>query len=222
VLVLLGPVLGLVAILRHQTLSELAQAAGTAIWQSLSLTVVATLHLISMVYVASLPLPGMGALLLMFALTVVLWWAVGPWQRLRAMVSAGAAVAGAEVSAGKPRARLEDRVRSAVSGAQERARTPLPDEDEQWRPMRPEAASYEPYRADQGSPPSAGPRAEGSDTIRREPAPTPGADRVGRHRDDDPVVVVDMPRRRRPPPDDGVPANDPPARPVPVREERDA
>lgn len=159
-LVLLGPVLGLVAILRHRTLAELGQAAGTAVWQAIVLTVVATLHLVMMVHIAGLALPGIGALLLMLAATVVLWWAVGPWRRLRSMVSVAAAVTGAEVSAGPSRRGIDaSALRAALREAStERRSVPYGD-------ARPEGSSPVSATAERLPDPPARPEQRGLPTV---------------------------------------------------------
>ncbi len=154
VVVLLGPVLGLIAILRQQALSELVRAVGTAIWQALYLTIVAAVHLAAVVYIAGLDLPGVGSLLLLAALTTVLWWAVRPWQRLRSMVAASAAVAGAEVSAGKPRRRIDfdlDTLRAGGRAVMDRVGPPQPPDPDEWRPRRPEAAPDGPSSPDRAA-----------------------------------------------------------------------
>jgi hypothetical protein len=74
---------------------------------------------------------------------------------------------GAGVGAGpEPGTGRMDRARSVATDAWERSRTPLPDEDEQWRPMRLEETSrQDPAPAD--SPDSAG---------RQEPVPVDRSD----------------------------------------------
>lgn len=102
-LILLAPVLGLVAILRNQTLVEMFRAGGAAVWQALFLVIIATVHLSAMVFIARLAPPGIGAVLLMTALTIPLWWIAGPWRRLRSMVTAAGAAANVDIPAPGPR-----------------------------------------------------------------------------------------------------------------------
>ena len=112
------------------------------------------MHLAAVVYIAGLALPGVGSLLLLAALTTVLWWAVRPWQRLRSMVAASAAVAGAEVSAGKPRRRIDfdlDTLRAGGRAVMDRVGPSQPPDPDEWRPRRPEAAPDGPLSPDRAA-----------------------------------------------------------------------
>lgn len=102
-LILLAPLLGLVAVVRNQTLTEMFRAGAAAVWQALFLVIMATVHLAAMVAISSLALPGIGELLLMTALTIPLWWIAGPWRRLRSMVSAAGVIVNADIPAPGPR-----------------------------------------------------------------------------------------------------------------------
>lgn len=95
-LMIMGPVLGLMAIIREATLVELLRGVGTSLWHGLVLAAVSCLHLVILVWVTGSALSGFAQLLIMAVSTVLLWMVVRPIERFRSIFAGVGGVLGME------------------------------------------------------------------------------------------------------------------------------
>ncbi len=148
VLVFLAPVLGLIAVIRNRTLVEILNAAGTAVWHALYLTIAAAVNLIAMVYISGLNITLVGQAVLVVLLTVGMWMVVGPIARLRSMFNATAAVAGMDKLTGKAANKIDlDLPKQRGSGGDSGEERHRRDEPSGPVPERPEGRSNAPAPA---------------------------------------------------------------------------
>lgn len=99
-LVVCGPIIGLVAIVHNQALVRAFHAAGSAIAHGAVLTIVSLLHMRFLQWILSVTaadsMEFLGQLTIAFVVTVLLWFLFNPYSKLKQMAAPTMQLAGAE------------------------------------------------------------------------------------------------------------------------------